>query len=343
MALTGPGERALRRIDEMLVPISALQSAKTILLLGADPSAREPVLELRIREAVNKQRARLAVLSSENMALASKAHTALSYPPERFEEYVKTLTSAIGKLGSGDGNADRDGSNQSVGAFASQAFVEGPIVVIYDDTFKGVHDPNGILEAVSDLLQALGRFGAVGTLPLLDDCNSMGARDLRILPPMSNGGTWGPPLVAELTAAPGRVRGAFVLGSNLADGRGAEVVEALRNLDLLVVSELVLTDTARLADVILPAASFAEKSGTFTNTERRIQRINETVPSPGIARSDWEMLVDLSQYFERPLDFASVGEIWDDIRLNVPRYASVSYDDVGLSGVRPAADALQAV
>jgi predicted molibdopterin-dependent oxidoreductase YjgC len=114
-------------------------------------------------------------------------------------------------------------------------------------------------------------------------------------------------------------------------------------LDLLVVSELMLTDTARLADVVLPAASFAEKSGTFTNTERRIQRIAEAVPSPGIARADWETLVDLSQYFDRPLGFASVEDIWDDIRRSLPRYASVSYEDLGLRGVRPAAGSLQAV
>jgi predicted molibdopterin-dependent oxidoreductase YjgC len=100
---------------------------------------------------------------------------------------------------------------------------------------------------------------------------------------------------------------------------------------------LMLTDSAKCADVILPAASFAEKIGTFTNTERRIQKLNVTVPTPGIARSDWEILVDLSQYFDRPLEYTLPDDIWNDIRTSVDKYAGVTYADLGLAGARPSA------
>ena len=96
-----------------------------------------------------------------------------------------------------------------------------------------------------------------------------------------------------------------------------------------------MTETARQADVILPAASFAEKTGTFTSSERRIQMVQETVPSPGVARSDWEILVDLSQYLGRPLDFALPRDIWEAIRSAVPAYSAVLYGDVGGRGTRP--------
>jgi predicted molibdopterin-dependent oxidoreductase YjgC len=134
------------------------------------------------------------------------------------------------------------------------------------------------------------------------------------------------------------VRAAFVLGSNLVKGEpGLGLAEKLRGLDLLVVHELFLTDTARLADVILPAASFAEKLGTFTNTERRVQAITETVPAPGIARADWEILVDLSQYLERPLSYTLPGEIWAEIAAEVPAYRGLSLSEIGGTGARPRA------
>jgi predicted molibdopterin-dependent oxidoreductase YjgC len=104
---------------------------------------------------------------------------------------------------------------------------------------------------------------------------------------------------------------------------------------------MMMTDTARLADVILPAASFAEKTGTFTNSERRVQRLFETVPSPGMARAEWQIFVDLSQYFEHPLDFVRPDDIWDDIRAAVARYGDIGYTDIGLTGARPRGLALQ--
>jgi predicted molibdopterin-dependent oxidoreductase YjgC len=110
----------------------------------------------------------------------------------------------------------------------------------------------------------------------------------------------------------------------------------LQQLDLLVVNELFMTETARLADVVLPAASFAEKIGTFTSSERRVQLIRDVVPSPGIARADWEILVDLSQYMPRPLDYALPQQIWEGIRESVPAYAPVAFGDIAAQGVRPA-------
>jgi predicted molibdopterin-dependent oxidoreductase YjgC len=159
----------------------------------------------------------------------------------------------------------------------------------------------------------------------------MGARDLGILPD----GRWGESAVERLLSPDSQVRSAFLLGANLAEGADDSVKRRLEQLDLLVVHELFMTDTARLADVVLPAASFAEKVGTFTNTERRIQMVRETVPTPGLARSDWEILVDLSQFFDRPLDYALPQDVWESIRASVTAYAGVAHSDVGQSGTRP--------
>lgn len=349
MVLTPDRQRALDRLDRTLMPISGLKDVKTIVLLGADPSVREPVMELRIRQAVNKHDVRLVVVSSGDITLSSKAHARLNYPREHFEQYVRALTSSLASargatVPPGRPSAQVPIDTDAVDAFVSDGFVDGPIAVLYDDSFLGIQDTGAAMEAIAAFVDVLGQGGEVGTIPMLDDCNSMGARDLDILPAISGGVNWGPPLTAELARITSPVRAAFVLGSNLAaeyDDPAAR--EGLENLDLLVVSELTMTDTAKLADVILPAASFAEKIGTFTNTERRVQRLTETVPSPGIARADWEIFVDLSQFFDRPLDYTGPEEIWEDIRHAVGKYNGITYIDMGLSGARPEAAALQPV
>jgi predicted molibdopterin-dependent oxidoreductase YjgC len=80
------------------------------------------------------------------------------------------------------------------------------------------------------------------------------------------------------------------------------IIEALKALDFLVVQDIFLTDTAQYADVVLPGVSFAEKDGTFTNTERRVQRIRKAVSPPGNARDDWKIICDLAKHMGYDMD-----------------------------------------
>lgn len=322
--LTGLGaqhEEALSQLDGALTSISSLDSAKTILLLGADPSEREPVMELRIRLALNRHGARLLVASSEEIPLSSKSARLLDYRPGMLATLARDLAAAVSGTG----------TDQSLNGVVQEFLLDGPVVLVYDDSFPGTEDKADALLALSELVAALGAKGQVGVLPLLVECNSMGARDLRVVPD----GRWSLSATDRLLGPDSQVRAAFLLGANVVVGADDGAARRLEQLDLLVVHELFMTDTARLADVVLPAASFAEKVGTFTNSERRIQMVRETVPSPGLARADWEILVDLSQYFDRPLDYALPQDIWDSIRATVAPYAGVAYGDVGSSGVRP--------
>ncbi len=323
LMLTGPQREKLRQLDETLTSISALNEAKTILLLGADPGKRAPVLELRIREAVNKHDAKLAVVNAEEISLTSKAHARLSFAQKDFAPLVRMLEEAVSGRRS-------SGADDLTGL--TRMLAEGPTVVIYDDAFEGIEDKGDALDAVADFVRALAQSGVVGTLPLLDDCNSMGARDLGIFP---GDQAWGPSLLSSMKSRSQAFKAAFVLGSNLARDGERESIQALRALDFLVVHDLTFTDTAKLADVVLPAASFAEKRGTFTNLERRIQVIEETIPPPGIARADWEILVDLSQHFERPMEYAQPEDIWVDLGATEPAYRGLSASDIGPRGIRP--------
>ena len=336
LSLSGPQREAMERLDRALTPISQLDNAKTIVVLGADPSQREPVMELRIRLAVNRHGAKLVVIHPDQIALWRKAHRKLSYPRERLADVARSLSAALPHGDASGRSAARVDQSlaQEIAQLVQMYLREGPIVVLYDDAFEGVADKGDALEAMAGFVAALGRVGRIGVIPMLDACNSMGARLLSILPRERADGSWSPSPVSTLLDGDSRIRAALVLGSNLAL-RGPEAARRLGQLDLLVVSELRLSETARCADVVLPAASFAEKMGTFTNTEGRVQRLFQVVPSPGIARADWEMLVDLSQYFGRPLDYSSPREIWEDIRRAVPGYAHISHEDIGSRGVVP--------
>lgn len=323
LGLTSDGAAALDKLNALNAPISSLDTAKTIVLLGADPSLREPVMELRIRMAVNRHGARLVVVNSEEIPLSSKAHARLTYPSGRLADMARSLQAA---LSSG-------GESQDAADMASTYLADGPIVIIYDDRLEGVTDKNGALVAVSDLVDALGERATVGLLPLLDAANSLGARDLGVLPRSG----WDSSAVDALLGPDSQVRAAFLLGANpVRDFPAPETNRRLEQLDLLVVNELFVTETARLADAVLPAASFAEKMGTFTNSERRVQLLRNVVPTPGVARADWEILVDLSQYTDRPMDYALPQEVWEDIRREVPAYSALSLDDIAPQGLRPA-------
>jgi len=323
---TETGREASELLARSVTSIESLEHAKTIVLLGADPSEREPVVELRIRKAINRNGARLLVVAPDETSLSSKANAVLLYERPFLADTVRGLTAALSDPSSRDANL-----TEIAGLLDA-----GPIVVLYDDTFAGIVDKADALLAVSRLVEVLGSRGDVGVMPMLDACNSMGARDLQLFPGHANSGAWGRSVVSDLLDADSQIRAAFVVGSNIAVGPDVEAVQTrLARLDLLVVSELFMTETAKLAHVLLPAASFAEKMGSFTNTERRVQRVHVAVPAPGMARADWQMLVDLSQYFDTPLDYASPSDIWDDIRRRVPAYADVHFDALGPTGLRP--------
>lgn len=156
----------------------------------------------------------------------------------------------------------------------------------------------------------------------------------------------------------GKLKAMLIMGENpmLSDANTTHVRQALEALDFLVVQDLFLTETAELADVVLPAAAFAEKDGTFTNTERRVQRVRKGLNPPGNAMADWRIICALAQAVSdkiqarqaesgnvktvpRPSlhgywDYATPAEIFDEMTTLTPSYAGISYDRLERGGIQ---------
>jgi formate dehydrogenase major subunit len=132
----------------------------------------------------------------------------------------------------------------------------------------------------------------------------------------------------------GGVRGMYMLGENpfLSDPNINKVRKALAALEFLVVQDIFLTETAEFADVILPASSYLEKDGTYTNTDRRVQLGRKVLDPPGQARVDWEVVQDIAVRIGLGWDYRSAREIFEEIVAVMPSYTNLSYDNLGLSG-----------
>ncbi|MEW6103268.1 MAG: formate dehydrogenase subunit alpha [bacterium] len=119
----------------------------------------------------------------------------------------------------------------------------------------------------------------------------------------------------------------YIMGENplLSDPDINYVREAFSKKEFIVVQDIFLTETAELADVILPSCSFAEKDGTFTNTERRIQLLNKAIEPPGEAKADWEIIQAISNKMGYKMDYKDSGEIMDEIALLTPIYGGISH------------------
>ncbi len=126
----------------------------------------------------------------------------------------------------------------------------------------------------------------------------------------------------------GSVKALYIVGENpmVSDPDVHHVEKALNCAELLVVQDIFLTPTAQLAHVVLPGASFAEKDGTFSNTERRVQRVRRAINPVGEARADWEIIQEVSNRFGFPMQYGSPAEIMAEVAGVTPSYAGINFD-----------------
>jgi len=215
--------------------------------------------------------------------------------------------------------------------------------------------------ALANLAMVTGNLGRPGTgvNPLRGQNNVQGACDMGALPNVYPGyqqvaddairekfeKAWDAKLPPKpgLTAvemidaaAEGKVRALYVMGENpmLSDPDVTHVEKALEKIDFLVVQDIFLSETAALADVVLPACGFAEKDGTFTNTERRVQRVRKGVEPPGEARDDWAITCDLARRLGGKMEYAGASAIMAEIAALTPSYGGITWERLDRGGLQ---------
>jgi formate dehydrogenase alpha subunit len=214
------------------------------------------------------------------------------------------------------------------------------------------HGTDNVL-AVANLAMLTGNVGKPfsGVNPLRGQNNVQGACDMGALPNVYTAyqSVADPAVTAKFEAAwggkmslkpgmtmtdmigaidRGEIRALYVMGENpvVADADAAHVAKALQKLEFFVAQDIFLTETSQLAHVVLPAASFAEKEGTFTNTERRVQRVRKAVEPPGEARTDWAIVCNIAARMGgRGFEFLTAEEIMKEINSLTPSYGGITY------------------
>jgi formate dehydrogenase alpha subunit len=222
--------------------------------------------------------------------------------------------------------------------------------------------------SLANLAMLTGNIGkeSAGVNPLRGQNNVQGACDLGALPNVYPGyqsvedaelqakfeSAWGKKLSAQkgLTVVEmmhaieeDKIKALYIMGENpaLSDPNLNRTRKALEKVDFLVSQEIFLSETAEYADVVLPTVCFAEKDGTFTNTERRVQRVRKAVVPPGQARVDWEILCEVATKMGYPMAYGGADEIMDEIATVTPIYGGMSFeriDSVGLQWPCPDKD-----
>lgn len=209
------------------------------------------------------------------------------------------------------------------------------------------------VKALADLAMITGNMGkeSTGVNPLRGQNNVQGACDMGGLPNVYPGyqpvtadaakekfekawkaelspqiGLTIPAMMSGL--ADGSVKALFVLGENpmVSDPDAGHVEKALKNAELLIVQDIFMTPTARLAHLVLPGVSFAEKDGTFTNTERRVLRIRQAIEPLGEAKPDWRIIQELSNRLGYEMKYESPEEIMEEIAALTPSYGGINYE-----------------
>lgn len=239
---------------------------------------------------------------------------------------------------------------------------EKPATILYAmGITQHSHGTDNVL-AISNLAMLTGNIGmpSTGVNPLRGQNNVQGACDMGALPNVYPGyqrvdspevrrkfeTAWG----YSLNPSPGltlteileaayqrRIKALYIIGENplLSEADAQHAKEALEALEFLVVQDIFLTETARLADVVLPAATFAEKDGTFTNTERRVQRIRKAIEPLSASRPDWWIICEIAKKLGgRGFNFGHPAEIMEEISSVTPIYKGISYDRLDKGGLQ---------
>ncbi|GIK73565.1 MAG: NADH-quinone oxidoreductase [Chloroflexota bacterium] len=340
-----------------------------IMLVGVDPSEEMPVLDVHLKRAVRRGKAQLVIVHPRQIELTRYNGPFLQANPGTETTLINGLllaltvakndtTSEAHKLSAGASDRQVEqlcGVSMADVRKAADALAgaQNPLIIYGPMVARGELGA-ALRQALTNLALYLGKPENLAYIGL--EANSQGCRDMGVLPDRLPGHAalddrmasdllgklWGCALPVHpgktykqmLDAAGSEVKALYIMGANPASERPTWA-ENLDKLDFLVVQELFLTETAAKADVVLPAVSWAEQDGTFTNLERRVQRAPKALGNPqSKAAPDWMILDHLATYFDAQWGHASAQAVTAEIAQAAPIYNGLTWEALGDQGLQ---------
>lgn len=271
--------------------LADLGKGSAILVLASDLHEEAPIWWLRIKQAVDRGAALIVVNPNETRLDKFATHTLRYNPGELLLTFGGFLESEAGKVFAGAENA----------------------LIFYGSNGLGLQQSNYLAYAAATLLVKTGHYGKAnnGLIPVWPKANSQGAWDMGFRPSGNLGD--------QLRQA----KAAYIAASDPA-GDDPALAAALDETNFVIVQDLFLSETAKRADVVLPAAAYTEREGTFTNGQRRVQRYYPAATARGLARPDFVITAQLAERLDVELA-AVAGLVMDQIAAQVPAYAGLTY------------------
>jgi predicted molibdopterin-dependent oxidoreductase YjgC len=357
-------------VDLMKPQYGPNPKADTIVLFGVDPSEELPILDVHLKRAVRRGNAKLIIAHPRKVELTRYDGPYLGYRPGSEATLLNGLTRYALEVSKGEkprvGQLTADATDEQLQNLcgvdpaevkrAAELLAQSKhAVIIYGPMVARGENGTAVLNGLTNLAMLTGHYDRLGYVGL--EANSQGCRDMGVLPnslpghaPIDDAAArqrlqalWGGAKLPEkpgktykqmLDAAGGEIKALYIMGANPATERPAWD-KSLNNLDLLVVQDLFLTETAQKAHVVLPAVSWAEDDGTFTNIERRVQRAPRAVRDPqSKAAPDWMILDHLAARMGADWPYADDRAITKEITEAVPQYAGLTWEALGDQGLQ---------
>jgi len=323
--------------------IREIRKADCLLVIGVDPAQTHPIIKNEIHQAIRRNRAQLIVLGSYDLGLSQATQISPLSPPAitllgRPGMEVAVLNGMIGTI-LREGLEDKGFIGERVEGIeelrqkrvevkleeevqrAARAFARAKRSMILMGSGPWSHlDPQEVTIASSNLALITGHVGkeSCGILILLEKCNTQGAIDMGVF--AEGEGEEREDLFQR--AEEGKLRALYLIGEDpwMISSDPDRLRKSLANLDLLIVQDLFMTETAKRAHVVLPACSFVEKGGTYTNLERRVQRLNPLRLPQGQSRSDFDIFLQLLRLLEYPVEGETPEAVFQEMGRSFAHY-----------------------
>jgi len=324
--------------------IQEIRKADCILVIGVDPAQANPIIKNEIHLAIRRNRAQLLVLGSYDIELTRATQISPLLPtsislldrPGMEVSLLNAMIQTIFKEGLEDKGFIEE-RTQGIEALrekqarvqvkveverAARAFARAKkaMILIGSGSWSPLEQEEMAI-ASSNLALVTGHIGkqSSGVLILLEKCNSQGSMDMGAF--LKAEGDGGRDLFEK--AGEGKLKAFYLVGKNPIVSSSSRGGHPLEKVPLLIVQDLFMTETAKMAHVVLPACSFVEKGGTFTNLERRIQKLHPLRPPLGQSKSDFEIFLQLLTLLESSVPGDTPEAVFDEICRRVPHYRDI--------------------